>query len=227
MPNLAALQPFRNGRSPERPSSQIRSNPPGSGRDWRRVRARKDSGQAVGLKTVAKKVLPIHHSIAQSTPTISAMPSKSATASQANAPGTPDHGRRLKNGAQAHNFTREDRARGGRARAEKIRTRKALQERFEVEALEGLNGAESELLDRALVRLALLVASEDDRIAMRACREVFDRVLGRPSPRADRGEVTGARPSLKAEAAAAREKLAILIDRRAQELAATRGCDHS
>jgi hypothetical protein len=42
---------------------------------------------------------------------------------------------------------------------------------------------ESELLDRALVRLALLIASEDDRIAMRACKEVFDRVLGRPSQR--------------------------------------------
>jgi hypothetical protein len=150
------------------------------------------------------------------------MSSKSPTASQANAPGTPDHGRLLKNGAKAHDLTRDDRAKGGRARAERIRTRKALQERFQVEALEDLNGAEIELLDRALLRLALLIASEDDRIALRACREVFDRVLGRPSQRSERGGANGARRDKEAEAAAAREKLEILINSRAREFAASR-----
>jgi hypothetical protein len=140
------------------------------------------------------------------------MPSKSPTAPDANAPGTPDHGRLLKNGAKAHDFTRDDRTRGGRARAARIRRRKALQERFDVETLEDLDGAKLELLDRALVRLALLIASEDDRIAMRACREVFDRVLGRPSQRSHRGGANRARRDREAESAAAREKLAILIE---------------
>jgi hypothetical protein len=40
--------------------------------------------------------------------------------------------RLLKNGAEAHEFTRDDRAKGGRARAEKIRKRKELRDRFEV-----------------------------------------------------------------------------------------------
>jgi hypothetical protein len=70
------------------------------------------------------------------------MPSKAPNSSTANAPASSDHARLLKNGARAHEFTREDRARGGRARAEKIRTRKALQERFEVEELEDLNDRE-------------------------------------------------------------------------------------
>jgi hypothetical protein len=35
-----------------------------------------------------------------------------------------------------------------------------------------------ELLDRAVVRLTLLLASDDDRVALRASIEVHDRVLG-------------------------------------------------
>src|SRR5687768_5358131 len=93
------------------------------------------------------------------------------------------HGRQrrlLKNGAPAHELTREDRAKGGRARAEKMRRGKELRERFEVADLEDLATAELELLGQALVRLNLLIASEDSRVALRACIEVFDRVLGRP-----------------------------------------------
>jgi hypothetical protein len=88
--------------------------------------------------------------------------------------------RLLKNGAEAHEFTREDRARGGRARAEKVRRRNELRERFEVAELEDLAAGELELLNRALVRLGLLIASDDARVAWRACKEVLDRVLGRP-----------------------------------------------
>jgi hypothetical protein len=44
----------------------------------------------------------------------------------------------LKNGAQAHELTREDRAKGGRARAEKLRKRKELREQFQLEQLEDL-----------------------------------------------------------------------------------------
>jgi hypothetical protein len=63
-----------------------------------------------------------------------------------------EQSRLLKNGAAAHELTREDRAKGGRTRAEKIRRRKELRERFEVSQLEDLAGAELELLDQALVR---------------------------------------------------------------------------
>jgi hypothetical protein len=59
----------------------------------------------------------------------------------------------LKNGAAAHEFTREDRAKGGRVRAERMRKRKELRERFDAADLEDLAVAELELLDRALVRL--------------------------------------------------------------------------
>jgi len=44
----------------------------------------------------------------------------------------------VKNGAEAHALTREDRAKGGRARAEKLRKRKELRERLQVNELEDL-----------------------------------------------------------------------------------------
>jgi hypothetical protein len=46
--------------------------------------------------------------------------------------------RLLKNGAPAHAFTPADRARGGYARAEKIRRRKELREQFDGPELEDL-----------------------------------------------------------------------------------------
>src|SRR5438270_13620826 len=90
------------------------------------------------------------------------------------------HGHLLRNGVEAHELTREDRAKGGRASAEKLRKRKELRERLQLEQLADL--AEAELLDRAVVRIALLIASEDDRVALRASIEVLDRVLGKPKP---------------------------------------------
>lgn len=118
------------------------------------------------------------------------------------------HGHLLRNGVEAHELTREDRAKGGRARAEKLRRRKELRERFEVEQLEDL--AEAELLDRAVVRLTLLLASDDDRVALRAAIEVLDRVLGKPKPARSMVE-----RDFAAEAESAREKLATLLDRAA------------
>jgi hypothetical protein len=64
--------------------------------------------------------------------------------------------------AKARPDTREDRARGGQARAEKIRRRKELRDQFDVVELEDLSAAEPELLERAIARLNLLIASEDD-----------------------------------------------------------------
>jgi hypothetical protein len=123
----------------------------------------------------------------------------------------------LKNGAAAHEFTSEERAKGGRARAEKTRRRKELRERFEVDELEDLADADLELLDRALVRLALLVSSDDHRVALRACKEVFDRVLGRP-PLAP----AVVKRDYEADIERAREKLDILIERRARAIAESR-----
>jgi hypothetical protein len=124
---------------------------------------------------------------------------------------------RLKNGAAAHAFTPEDRARGGHARAEKIRRRKELREQFEVAELEDLTAAEPELLDRALARLNLLIGSEDDRVALRAVKEVLDRTLGRPRQRHEQGRSRG--PDMDAALAAAREKLVVaLIERPARRV---------
>lgn len=123
--------------------------------------------------------------------------------------------RLLKNGAPAHEFTHEDRAKGGRARAAKIRRRRELRERFEVAQLEDLAAGELELLDRALLRLGLLIASDDDRVAWRASKEVLDRVLGRPGPQQEyRGSIE-LRRDTEAELAQARERLAFLIERHA------------
>ena len=121
--------------------------------------------------------------------------------------------RLLKNGAAANRFTPEDRARGGQARAEKIRKRKELRDQFEVAELEDLTAAEPDLLDRALARLNLLIGSEDDRVALRAVREVLDRTLGRPRQRHEHGRSHG--PDMDAAVARAREKLTSLIARHA------------
>jgi hypothetical protein len=109
-------------------------------------------------------------------------------------------------------FTCEDRARGGHARAEKIRRRKELREQFDVAELEGLTAAEPELLDRALARLNLLIGPED-RVALRAVKEVLERTLGRPRQRHEHGRSQGT--DMDAALAAAREKLTSLIARHA------------
>lgn len=126
-----------------------------------------------------------------------------------------EQSRLLKNGAAAHELTLEDRAKGGRIRAEKIRRRKELRERFEVAQLEDLAGAELELLDQALVRLSLLIGSEDDRVALRAVIEVLDRTLRRPrQQQAGDRSFEGGR-DMEAALAEARETLALRLERRA------------
>jgi hypothetical protein len=119
--------------------------------------------------------------------------------------------RLLKNGAPAHAFTPEERARGGHARAEKIRRRKELREQLDRAELGDLAAAELELLDRALARLNLLIGSDDDRVALRAVKEVLDRTVGRPRERHEHGR--SRQPDMEAAAARAREKLAALIER--------------
>jgi len=122
-----------------------------------------------------------------------------------------ERSRLLKNGAAAHEFTRDDRAKGGHARAEKIRRRKELRKHFDVAELDDLSAAEPELLDRALARLSQLIGSEDDRAALRAVKEVLDRTLGRPRRRPDYGHSQG--PDMDAALALAHEKLAERLGR--------------
>jgi hypothetical protein len=124
----------------------------------------------------------------------------------------PKESRLLKNGAPAHAFTPEDRARGGHARAEKIRRRKELREQLDVAELEDLSAAEPELLGRALVRLNSLIGSDDDRVALRAVKEVLDRTLGRPSQRHEHERSRG--PDMDAALAAGREKLVAALIKR-------------
>jgi hypothetical protein len=121
--------------------------------------------------------------------------------------------RLLKNGAKAHEFTREDRAKGGRVRAERIRRRKELRERFEVGQFEDLAAAELELVGWVLVRLNLLIGSDDDRVALRAVKEVLDRALGRPRQQGEFGGSMEAPTATGGEAAKAREKLAARLER--------------
>jgi hypothetical protein len=121
-----------------------------------------------------------------------------------------EQSRLLENGAAARTFTREDRAKGGHARAEKMRRRKELRAQLNVPGLEDLT--ESELLDRALARLNLPIGSEDDRVALRAVKEVLDRTLGRPRERHDSFKQG---PDMQAALARAHEELAERLERRA------------
>jgi hypothetical protein len=61
-----------------------------------------------------------------------------------------------------------------------MRKGKELRERFEAADLEDLAVAELEVRGRALVRLNLLLASDDHRVALRAYTEIFGRILGKP-----------------------------------------------
>jgi hypothetical protein len=79
--------------------------------------------------------------------------------------------RKLKSGAKAHDFTHEERAKGGRARAEKLRERREAAE----EKLEGV-------VDEAIECLvAEMRAKGPDRT--RAAVHILDRVLGKSTQR--------------------------------------------
>jgi hypothetical protein len=92
-----------------------------------------------------------------------------------------------------------------------MRRRKELRERFEVAELEGLAEAELELLDQALLRLNLLLASDDDRLALRAAVEVFDRTLGPPRRQRENGPSFEQWPDMNAALAEAHKKLAVRL----------------
>jgi hypothetical protein len=126
--------------------------------------------------------------------------------------------RKLKSGAKAHDFTHEERAKGGRARAEKLRERREAAE----EKLEGV-------VDEAIECLvAEMRAKGPDRT--RAAVHILDRVLGKSTQRLE-GKLEVRRADLLAEAKeqlrreyasqapANRAQLDALIERRAQAIA--------
>jgi hypothetical protein len=129
--------------------------------------------------------------------------------------------RTLKSGADAHDFTREERAKGGRARAEKLREGREAAQAFADEQLQAV-------LAKALHELEELLHSDDPRVKLKAAVVILDRTLGRPGQRLEHAGsiefrradlVAQAKQELVAEYASqaklAREKLTAALERRA------------
>lgn len=125
----------------------------------------------------------------------------------------------LKSGAYAHDFTREERAKGGRARAEKVRERREAAQAFADEKLQAVLG-------EALHELEELLHSDDPHVKLKAAVVILDRTLGRPGQRLEHAGsielrradfVAQAKEELhheyNAQAASARAKLHQLLER--------------
>ena len=131
--------------------------------------------------------------------------------------------RKLKSGADAHEFTIEDAAKGGRARAESFQERRQAAEQAADERL--VSG-----LANALERLEGMLDSKNEQVAFRAITVYLDRALGKAPVQGGRAEVSRSEAvaiareehalKIDAEVPAAREMVARLIERRARELAA-------
>jgi hypothetical protein len=80
--------------------------------------------------------------------------------------------RMLKSGADAHDFTPEERAKGGRARAEKLRERREAAQAF-------ADGELQAVLAAALHELEELFHSDDPRVKLKAAVVILDRMLSR------------------------------------------------
>jgi hypothetical protein len=104
--------------------------------------------------------------------------------------------RKLKSGADAHEFTQEDAAKGGRARAENFQERRQAADEQLVAGLE-----------KALKRLEAMVDSENQQVAFRAVALYLDRALGKAALQGGRQDVS------RSEAVAiVREERAIKMD---------------
>jgi hypothetical protein len=130
--------------------------------------------------------------------------------------------RMLKSGVDAHDFTPEERAKGGRARAEKLRERREAAQAFADEQLQAV-------LAEALHELEELLHSDDSRVKLKEAVVILDRTLGRPGQRLEHaGSIEFRRADLVAQAKQelveeyasqaklAREKLTTALERRAQ-----------
>jgi hypothetical protein len=130
--------------------------------------------------------------------------------------------RKLKSGADAHEFTGHERAKGGRVRAEKMRERREAAQAFADEYLQAV-------VAKALHELEELLHSDDPHVKLRAAVVILDRTLGRPGQRLDHaGSIELRRADLvaqakeelhheyNAQAASARAKLHQLLERRTQ-----------
>jgi len=131
--------------------------------------------------------------------------------------------RKLKSGADAHEFTQEDAAKGGRARAENFQERRQAAEQAAGEQLVGG-------LEKALQRLEGMLDSENQQVAFRAVAVYLDRALGKAALQGGRADVSRSEAvaivreeyaiKMDAEIPTARAKVAQLIERRAREIAA-------
>jgi len=133
--------------------------------------------------------------------------------------------RKLKSGADAHEFTTEDAAKGGRARAVNFQERRQAAEQAADERL--VSG-----LAKALERLEGMLDSENQQVAFRAITVYLDRALGKAALPTQGGRHDVSRSEavaivreeyaikMDAEIPTARAKVAQLIERRARELAA-------
>jgi hypothetical protein len=128
----------------------------------------------------------------------------------------------LKSGADAHEFTGDERAKGGRVRAEKMRERREAAQAFADEELQAVLG-------EALHELEELLHADDPHVKLKAAVVILDRTLGRPGQRLEHAGsiefrradlVAQAKQELVAEYASqaklSREKLAAALERRPQ-----------
>jgi hypothetical protein len=118
--------------------------------------------------------------------------------------------RKLKSGADAHEFTPEERRRGGLARAAKIRAER-----------EQVDEVLAEALEKATRRLVELIDSNDPAIALRAVVALYDRVLGRPRQALEHSGSLELYSSY--DMPAIRAKLERLIENRARRMADENG----
>jgi hypothetical protein len=130
--------------------------------------------------------------------------------------------RKLKSGADIHEFTDDERAKGGRARAEKMRERREAAQAFAEEHLQAV-------LAKALHEVEELLDSADPQVKLRAAVVILDRTLGRPGQRHEHaGSIELRRADLVAQAKQelaqeyasqaklARGKINAALERRAQ-----------
>jgi hypothetical protein len=128
----------------------------------------------------------------------------------------------LKSGAGAHDFTPEERAKDGRARAQNVRERREAAQAFADEKLQTV-------LAGALHEIEELLHSDDARVKLKAAVLILDRTLGRAGQRLEHGGsielrradlVAQAKEELRREyseqAVSARAKLQQLLERRSQ-----------
>jgi hypothetical protein len=103
-----------------------------------------------------------------------------------------------------HELTHEERSRGGKARAEKIRSQREEAQQLAHDRVSGLVSA-------ALDRVEATLASESDVAALRTAREILDRGLGKPPQALERGMSLSSQRAVEEARAAWRAEMATVL----------------